>query len=246
MSRELERRKKLTALTAAGAVVAMTGLAFAAVPLYRVFCQATGFAGTPALAEVAPREIAERRITVRFDANTSKELPWRFRPVAREMTVRVGEQGLAHYVARSLAEVATTGRAAFNVTPLKAGRYFTKLDCFCFQEQRLAPGEEVEMGVGLSFGQVAVRDFGLGHGLGDHNGLLHGPSCLLRGLRFISTASREHRDAEESDDRPAQRTHLTLQSPWASARGTGRSLPRRSPSAAEGPRARIPPTCPAS
>ncbi len=147
MSRELERRKKLTALTAAGAVVAMTGLAFAAVPLYRVFCQATGFAGTPALAEVAPREIAERRITVRFDANTSKELPWRFRPVAREMTVRVGEQGLAHYVARSLAEVATTGRAVFNVTPLKAGRYFTKLDCFCFQEQRLAPGEEVEMGV---------------------------------------------------------------------------------------------------
>ena len=147
MSRELERRKKLTALTASGAVDAMTGLASAAVPLYRVFCQATGFAGTPALAEVAPREIAERRITVRFDANTSKELPWRFRPVARLMTVRVGEQGFAHYVARSLADVATTGRAAFNVTPLKAGRYFTKLDCFCFQEQRLAPGEEVEMGV---------------------------------------------------------------------------------------------------
>ncbi len=147
MRTELARRNRVTALVAAGAVVGMTGLAFAAVPLYRVFCQATGLAGTPAVAEAAPGAATERRITVRFDANINKALPWRFQPAIREMTVRVGEPGLAHYKAVSLAEATTTGRAVFNVTPLKAGRYFTKIDCFCFQEQRLAAGQSARMPV---------------------------------------------------------------------------------------------------
>ncbi len=143
----LAGRNRVTALIAAGVVVAMTGLAFAAVPLYRVFCQVTGLAGTPALAAAPPGQIAERRITVRFDANTNKALPWRFQPALREMTVRVGEPALAHYEAENLAAAATTGRAVFNVTPLKAGRYFTKVECFCFQEQRLAAGETARMPV---------------------------------------------------------------------------------------------------
>ncbi len=154
----LAKRNRRTALLAAGAVVAMGGMAYAAVPLYQIFCQVTGLAGTPQVAAEVPDRIVERHITVRFDANTNKALPWRFEPAERAVTVRVGEAGLAHYEAENLAEATTTGRAVFNVTPLKAGRYFTKVACFCFEEQSLAAGEVARMPVSFFIDPEIMQD----------------------------------------------------------------------------------------
>ncbi|MFQ5467979.1 MAG: cytochrome c oxidase assembly protein, partial [Kiloniellaceae bacterium] len=140
-------RNGRTAVILAGVVVAMAGLSFASVPLYRLFCQVTGYGGTPQVADVAPAAILERVITVQFNADVDPSLPWRFRPAQRRVKVRVGEPGVARYYARNLAKRAITGQATFNVTPLKAGPYFTKIQCFCFDEQTLAAGQEVEMGV---------------------------------------------------------------------------------------------------
>ncbi len=154
----LAKRNRRTALLAAGAVVAMGGMAYASVPLYRIFCQVTGLAGTTQVADAMPDTISERRITVRFDANTNKALPWRFQPTERAVTVRVGEAGLAHYEAENLAETTTTGRAVFNVTPLKAGRYFTKVACFCFEEQSLAAGELARMPVSFFIDPEIMQD----------------------------------------------------------------------------------------
>ncbi len=147
MTRKLQRRNRLTASIAAGVVVAMVGMAYAAVPLYRLFCQVTGYGGTPKIAAQASAEIGERIIRVRFNADTARGMPWRFRPLQREVSLRVGEPGLAFYEAENRADRAVTGQATFNVTPLKAGAYFSKVDCFCFTEQRLAPGESAEMPV---------------------------------------------------------------------------------------------------
>ena len=147
MSRKLQRRNRLTAAIAAAVVVAMVGMAYAAVPLYRIFCQVTGYGGTPKIAEQASAEIGERIVRVRFNADTARGMPWRFRPLQREVSLRVGEPALAFYEARNQGERAVTGQATFNVTPLKAGAYFNKVDCFCFTEQRLAPGEAMEMPV---------------------------------------------------------------------------------------------------
>jgi cytochrome c oxidase assembly protein subunit 11 len=137
----------LTASITAAAVVAMVGMAYAAVPLYRIFCQVTGYGGTPKIAEQASAEIGERIVRVRFNADTARGMPWRFRPLQREVSLRVGEQALAFYEAENQGERAVTGQATFNVTPLKAGAYFSKVDCFCFTEQRLAPGERADMPV---------------------------------------------------------------------------------------------------
>jgi len=136
-----------TALLAGGLVFGMTGLAFASVPLYRAFCQLTGFAGTPQVAQGgrAPGATA-RTISVRFDANTSG-LPWHFRPVDQRRTVPIGARNIALYTARNESGRPVTGQATFNVTPSQAGRYFTKIQCFCFTEQTLRPGQEVQMPV---------------------------------------------------------------------------------------------------
>ena len=141
-------RKARTALLMALLVCGMTGLAFAAVPLYRVFCQATGFAGTPQRAEGgrAPGSTGHM-ISVRFDANISPNLPWEFRPVDTHREVAIGARNLALFEAHNLAARPITGQATFNVTPSQAGRYFTKIQCFCFTEQRLAPGQDVQMPV---------------------------------------------------------------------------------------------------
>jgi cytochrome c oxidase assembly protein subunit 11 len=126
----------------------MVGLSFASVPLYRLFCQVTGYGGTPKIvAESDAPATSERTITVRFDANTNPKLPWRFKPVQKEMTVRMGEQALAFYEAESLSDIKTLGQATYNVTPFKVGAYFNKIDCFCFDEQALAPGQTVSMPV---------------------------------------------------------------------------------------------------
>ena len=130
--------------TVAGGMVA---LAFASVPLYRLFCQVTGFGGTPKIAAAATTAPSDRTITVRFDANVNPALPWRFRPAQREMTVRVGETVLAHYLARNQSDAPVTGTATYNVTPYRAATYFAKVACFCFTEQVLQPAQEVAMPV---------------------------------------------------------------------------------------------------
>lgn len=129
-------------------VGAMVGLSFASVPLYQLFCQVTGYGGTPQIsANATPSKASERTITVRFDSNTNPDLPWRFKPVQKEMTVRLGEEALAFYEAESLSDVKSIGQATYNVTPFKVGVYFNKIDCFCFDEQVLMPGQTVSMPV---------------------------------------------------------------------------------------------------
>ena len=136
-----------TGLVMAGVAAGMVGLTFASVPLYRLFCQVTGLGGTTQIAESLPEAVSDRVMTVRFNSDVLPGLPWRFQPVERAVQVRIGEPGLAFFRATNLSDQAASGTATFNVTPLKAGRYFNKVQCFCFDEQRLAAGESVDMGV---------------------------------------------------------------------------------------------------
>ena len=137
-----------TATATAGIAAGMLALAFAAVPLYRAFCQATGFAGTTQRAAVAPgATVAGQTVKVRFDANMSPGMPWQFRPEVNDVAVRIGERKLAFYKATNLSAAPVTGRATYNVSPDVAGKYFKKIQCFCFNEQTLKPGETVEMPV---------------------------------------------------------------------------------------------------
>lgn len=128
-------------------VFAMVGLAFASVPLYRLFCQVTGFGGTTQRADALPGQVLDREVTVHFDANTSRTINWSFRPEKNKETVRLGQQGLIAFVAENKARIPTAGTALFNVTPPKAGQYFHKIQCFCFSEQILQPGEAMQMPV---------------------------------------------------------------------------------------------------
>ncbi len=145
----LARRNGRTAAFAALLVAFMVGLAFASVPLYRLFCQVTGFGGTPLRAqEFEPALKATGKIiSVRFDANTNSALPWEFNPEENRQRVAVGARDMAFYTAKNVGESTVTGTATFNVTPSQAGQYFTKIQCFCFTEQTLKPGEEVRMPV---------------------------------------------------------------------------------------------------
>ncbi|HEY7809377.1 MAG TPA: cytochrome c oxidase assembly protein [Allosphingosinicella sp.] len=148
MSDALARRNGRTAGLAALLVLAMVGLAFASVPLYRLFCQVTGFDGTTMRAKGdAPGGIAGKNVGVRFDANTSPALPWHFKPEQAVKKVRIGERYMAFYLAKNLSDKPVTGSATFNVTPVWAGKYFNKIQCFCFNEQTLQPGEEARMPV---------------------------------------------------------------------------------------------------
>jgi cytochrome c oxidase assembly protein subunit 11 len=141
-------RKTVTAAVLFGVVGGMVGLSFASVPLYRLFCQVTGYGGTPNTESVAvPATVSDHVVTVRFDANVNSALPWRFKPGQREVRVRLGEEALIHYTAVNLSDAPITGTATFNVAPYKAAQYFSKIECFCFTEQRLLPGEEVAMPV---------------------------------------------------------------------------------------------------
>lgn len=140
-------RTTRTALLAVLFVCFMTGLAFASVPLYRMFCQVTGFGGTTQRGSIAPGAVTGHEVTVRFDANTSNRLPWNFRPESRSETVAVGARDMVFFQATNRAAQPVTGTATFNVTPTQAGKYFTKIECFCFTEQTLKPGESVRMPV---------------------------------------------------------------------------------------------------
>jgi cytochrome c oxidase assembly protein subunit 11 len=140
-------RNRTVVFLSLGVIVAMFGLVAASVPLYRLFCQVTGFGGTTQRAEAASETVSDRSITVRFNADVNSRLPWRFHPAQRDLTLAIGESGLAFYQATNLSARTITGTATFNVTPFKAGPYFNKIQCFCFSEQTLKPGETVDMPV---------------------------------------------------------------------------------------------------
>jgi cytochrome c oxidase assembly protein subunit 11 len=145
--KQRRRRNGATVVVLVSVVAGMVGLAFASVPLYRLFCQATGLGGTPQRAATAPGEAAAAVVTVRFDAETAPDLGWEFRPLQGAVTVHPGEKRQIFYRAVNKTAEPVTGTATYNVTPAKAGIYFDKLQCFCFSEQHLAAGERVDMGV---------------------------------------------------------------------------------------------------
>jgi cytochrome c oxidase assembly protein subunit 11 len=140
-------RNLRVALIAGSVVAGMVGLSYAAVPLYRLFCQVTGFGGTTQRADAAPEKATDSPVSVRFDANTSGNLAWSFHAVQTQMTVKVGEQNMAYYKATNISDKPVAGTAVFNVTPVQAGVYFNKIQCFCFTEQTLQPGESIDMPV---------------------------------------------------------------------------------------------------
>ncbi len=142
-----------------GFVVAlMVGASYAAVPFYNWFCRATGFNGTTQVATSAPAEATERRIAVRFDANVSGGLPWKFEPEQTEINVKIGEVVTAYYTVTNQAARPTSGLAAYNVAPLTVGAFFQKINCFCFTEQSFAPGEKREMAVVFYVDPALVAD----------------------------------------------------------------------------------------
>ncbi len=147
-----------TVVQTVGVVILMGSLAWAAVPFYDWFCRVTGFGGTTGVAEAAPDEILDRTITVRFDASKAKGMGWDFKPVEREMEVRIGETGLAFYEAYNPTDRPIAGQASYNVAPYSAGGYFQKIACFCFEEQVLQPGERVEMPVTFFVDPEMVED----------------------------------------------------------------------------------------
>ena len=154
----LARKNAIVGMVTGGIAIAMVGAAFAAVPLYRLFCQVTGYGGTTQVAAAVPGATGDRTFTVVFDANVAKLMPWEFYPEQRQVTVRAGEEGLAFYVARNPTDRAITGQAAFNVTPLTAGKYFSKVQCFCVDNQVLAPGQTEEMGVAFFVDPAILKD----------------------------------------------------------------------------------------
>lgn len=141
-----------------GVVVVMGALAWASVPFYNWFCRVTGFAGTTLVAESGSDQILDQTITIRFDASRSAGMPWEFKPVQREMTLRIGETGLAFYEAYNPTKRAVAGQASYNVAPYAAGAFFNKIECFCFTEQVLQPGERVMMPVSFYVDPEIVAD----------------------------------------------------------------------------------------
>lgn len=140
------------------ALVFMGALTWAAVPLYQLFCQVTGFGGTPMRADQVPQTVFDRVVTVRFDSNVAPGLAWEFKPVQRTVDVKVGESMLAFYTAHNTSDRPITGTATFNVSPYAAGSYFAKVQCFCFTEQTLEPGESVEMPVSFFVDPTIMDD----------------------------------------------------------------------------------------
>ena len=135
------------AISLVSVAVGMVGLAYASVPLYDLFCRVTGYGGTTQQASIAPDVVLDREMIIEFDANTSRGMPWDFKPATHQVTLKVGETGMAFFEAYNPTRKTIKGTATFNVTPQKVGQYFTKIDCFCFTEQVLKPGERVDMPV---------------------------------------------------------------------------------------------------
>jgi len=136
-----------TVVQTVGLVVFMAGLAWASIPFYDWFCRVTGFGGTTSVSEVVSSTILDQTIKVRFDASLERNMPWEFTPVVREMELRIGETGLAFYEAFNPTDKPVAGSASYNVAPYAAGGFFSKIDCFCFEEQILQSGERIQMPV---------------------------------------------------------------------------------------------------
>ena len=139
-------------------VVLMGSLAWASVPFYDWFCRVTGFGGTTGISTVAPDDVLEQTIKVRFDASLHSDMDWDFKPEVHEMEMRIGETGLAFYEAHNPTDRPIAGQASYNVTPYQAGYFFNKIDCFCFEEQVLQPGETVMMPVSFYVDPEIVTD----------------------------------------------------------------------------------------
>ena len=150
--------KHRTLAQTVGVVVTMGALAWASVPFYNWFCKVTGFGGVPSVAQSGSDEILQETIIVRFDASLARGMPWDFKPLVREMELRIGETGLAFYEAYNPTDRVIAGTASFNVTPFAAGGHFTKINCFCFEQQVLQPGERVLMPVTFFVDPEITRD----------------------------------------------------------------------------------------
>lgn len=157
------RRHNRVAIICAAIAVGMVGMSYAAVPLYRIFCQVTGFGGTTQVAVAPSTEVLDKTIIMRFDANVSKELAWKFEPVKHTIDLKIGENKLAYYRATNLSDKPLSGTATFNVSPDSAGVHFNKIECFCFTEQLLQPGESVEMPVSFFVDAGIVDDPNAAH-----------------------------------------------------------------------------------
>jgi len=147
ISVKVQRSNRTVAIACLGFFSGMLGMAYAAVPLYELFCQVTGYGGTTQRVTQYSQTVLDRDITIRFDANTSGGIPWDFKPVSRDATIRIGETTQVAYAAKNIASRPTSGRASFNVTPQLAGAYFMKVECFCFTDTELQPGETMDMPV---------------------------------------------------------------------------------------------------
>jgi len=150
--------KTKTVTRLVGVVALMGGLAWASVPFYDWFCRVTGFGGVTNTADAGSDEILDQTIKVRFDASKARGMPWEFKPVAREIELRIGENGLAFYEAYNPTDRPIAGQASYNVTPYEAGNFFVKVDCFCFTEQVLEPGARVQMPVSFYVDPEIVTD----------------------------------------------------------------------------------------
>ncbi len=157
-----QRRDMIVAASCGVFVAAMVGMAYAAVPLYDWFCRTTGFGGRTQVATAAPQGAPGRAITIRFDANVAGGLPWRFEPEQNAIEARIGEVVTVNYLVTNLAARATTGQASYNVSPPTSGIYFQKINCFCFTDQRLSPGEKREMPVVFYVDPALANDAELG------------------------------------------------------------------------------------
>ena len=153
-----EKAKKKTAAQMVGVVIFMGALAWASVPFYDWFCRVTGFGGITQVAESGSEIVLSETVKVRFDASLERDMPWEFKPVQREMEIQIGATGLAFYEAYNPTDKPITGTASYNVTPYEAGGFFSKIDCFCFEEQVLMPGERVQMPVTFFVDPEIVED----------------------------------------------------------------------------------------
>ncbi|MCB1532788.1 MAG: cytochrome c oxidase assembly protein [Alphaproteobacteria bacterium] len=156
-NQNLAKKNARIGITVLVVVAGMVGLSFASVPLYTMFCKVTGYGGTTQVSDALPDNVVDRTVTVKFNAETARGMPWDFTPDMREIKVRLGERGLTSFSARNKRPTPTTGTAIYNVTPLKAGKYFHKIQCFCFDEQTLQGGEQVSMPV-LFFVDPSMND----------------------------------------------------------------------------------------
>ncbi len=154
----LHSKNRRVAIAAATVACAMVGLAYASVPLYKLFCEATGFGGTTQVATAAPKDIAAETITIRFDSNIDSTLGWNFHASQTLQTIRIGEVAMASFSAHNFTTKESTGSATFNVAPVAAGAYFNKIECFCFTEQTLKAGETVEMPVQYFVDPAILQD----------------------------------------------------------------------------------------